>query len=353
MTFSSQIPGTTGGCPNRRSSGPAGRGVGIRAGGGLVQAAGVLVFGGLGILVWRALALAGAGASNRPGYSAVANEPARQLVNSRLGSSLAVLALALVLGALVGYAAAGLRTVLSSNPGRVAGGVGWLLGALWTPPVPLAMTVASLAVVGAAGVAGAGRMAILTLALGSAVAVLVAVTVGERWQRRAWLAGGLAGVGAIGRGLAVSTGALLVLEPLVNQPGVGNLVAQSLRNRDVNTVAAAATTLLVVALFGQLVGSLAGAFGDCLDVPEPPATPERSGLRTVLGVAALATLVVPVLALAGSLLTGSTTMFDLEHVGTGRYRWRISSVRTRWAAMCWRACWWVFEVPGWFPLAAS
>ncbi|GAA1714412.1 hypothetical protein GCM10009765_74270 [Fodinicola feengrottensis] len=283
----------------------------------------MLVLGGLGVLVWRALALAAAPATVRgggtpsPGYSIVSHEPVQQLVNSRLGASLLVLALALVVGALVGYGVAGLRTVLPSPAGRVAGGVGWLLGVLWTPPVPLAMTFASLVVAGAAGAAGAGRMAILALGLGSAVAVLVAVTVGERWRRRAWLAGALAGVGAVGQGLAASAGALVVLEPLVSQPGVGNLLVQSLVRLDVTAVAAAATTLLVVALMGQLVGALAGAFGDWLDVPEPSSTPEGSVLGTVLGVAALVTLVAPVLALAGSLLTGSTTMFDEQHAGMG------------------------------------
>ncbi|WP_163569622.1 hypothetical protein [Fodinicola feengrottensis] len=218
----------------------------------------------MGVLVWRALALAAAPATVRgggtpsPGYSIVSHEPVQQLVNSRLGASLLVLALALVVGALVGYGVAGLRTVLPSPAGRVAGGVGWLLGVLWTPPVPLAMTFASLVVAGAAGAAGAGRMAILALGLGSAVAVLVAVTVGERWRRRAWLAGALAGVGAVGQGLAASAGALVVLEPLVSQPGVGNLLVQSLVRLDVTAVAAAATTLLVVALMGQLVGRAGG-----------------------------------------------------------------------------------------------
>jgi ABC-type dipeptide/oligopeptide/nickel transport system permease subunit len=179
------------------------------------------------------------------------------------------------------------------------------------------MAIALLAVTGTAGLVGAGRTATLTLVLGSAVAVLVAVAVGERWRRRAWLAGGLAGVGAAGQGLAVITGALLVGEPLVSQPGVGDLLIRSLTTHDGNVVAAAATTLLIFALVGQLVGALAGTFSDRLDAPASPAEPERSGVLTTFRVAAAATLILPLLALAGSLLAGSTTNFDLEHVSMG------------------------------------
>src|SRR5262249_22015120 len=146
------------------------------------------------------------------GWSLAYNEPAQRVVGQRLGDSLGVLALALLLGALAGFGAAGLRVVLAwahADVGRAGGGVGWLTGMLWTPPVPVALTVMVLAIFHTGG-SGEGRTWVLTLALGGVVAVLVAVAAGARWQRGAWLAGGLAGVASAGRALAAATGALVV-----------------------------------------------------------------------------------------------------------------------------------------------
>jgi peptide/nickel transport system permease protein len=285
---------------------------------GLTRAGLVLVAGGLGLLVWPALILAGMPATYRghavpAGWSLVYNEPAQQLVAQRLGDSLGVLALALLLGAVIGFGTAGLRVVLAwahADLGRAGGGVGWLTGMLWTPPVPLALTVLVLAIFFTSG-GGAAWFWVLTLGLTGVVAVLVAVAAGERWRRGAWLAGGLAGVASAGRALAAATGALVVGEVLVGRPGLGSLLGNALLQEDRNVVAAATTVLLAIALAGQVVGALAGAFTDFLDAAPAPAVPDRSSLATAQMVAALATLVIPAMVVAGSLLARSPTTIDM------------------------------------------
>jgi peptide/nickel transport system permease protein len=157
---------------------------------------------------------------------------------------------------------------------------------------------------------GEGSTWELTLALGGVVAVLVAVAASERWQRGAWLAGGLAGVAAAGRALAAATGALVVLEVLAGRPGVGSLLALAMEDRDPYLVVAATTVLLTVALAGQVVGALAGALADFLDAAPVPAVPDRSRVVRAQGVAWLATLVIPALFVAGSLLVTSPTAID-------------------------------------------
>ncbi|WP_163508837.1 hypothetical protein [Fodinicola acaciae] len=289
---------------------------------GIVRTAGVLVVGGIGVAIWRALAAAGPtasvrGGSAQPGYSVVNGVPALQLVTERLGSSLGTLAIALLLGAVIGFGAAGLRTMLPSDAGRAGGAVGWLIGTLWTPPAPVALPIILLASSAGAGLAGAGRAVVVALALAGVVAVLVAVAAGEPWQRRSWLPGWLAGVGAAGRALAALTGALVIVEPLVSQPGIGQLLVRSLVGQDGAVVAAAVTTLLLFALVGQLLGAVAGTLAEWLDQPAPTAVAERSILRTVLSIAAPVTLAVPLLALVGSLFAGSGTSLDISQSAAG------------------------------------
>jgi peptide/nickel transport system permease protein len=303
--------------PPAAPAGTAGRSALVR---GLTRAGLVLVVGGLGILVWRAViqTLMSTGAANRlglrppPGRSLVTNQPALRLVGEVLGDSLGVLALALLLGVLAGFAAAGLRCALErANPnlGRAGGGLGWFIGLLWTPPVPVVLIVAALAVV--LGAAGGGRDLVLILALAGMVAALVALAPGERWQRGAWLAGGLAGIASAGRALAASAGALVVGEVLVARPGVGGLLARGLITVDREVVVAATTVLLAVALVGLVVGALAGAFADFVDPVPVQAGPDRSRPATWQTVAALATVVIPALVVAGSLVAGSPTTIDV------------------------------------------
>lgn len=345
---------------------------------GLTRAGIVLVLGGLGVLVWRLLVLAGLpttyrGRSVPAGMSLAYGESALRLVDDRLGASLETLLLALVLGAVVGFGAAALRAATTPAPGtatrplgppsgipgqpvgaaqgapvassssdgvgQVVGGVGWLVGLLWTPPVPVALAVVVLAVM-VPGSGGAARSTVPVVALGGVVALLVGVAASERWRRRAWLAGVVGGAAAVGRSLAAITGALVVAELVSGRPGVGGLLAQALVTQDRYVVADAATALLLIALVGQLVGAVAGSWLDRLDpTPDPafdpathpapnlaapgqprppsPVAGERSVLGTVLRVGALATLVVPVLLLAGSLFAGNTNRFDLAHPMAG------------------------------------
>ncbi len=278
---------------------------------GLVRAGLVLILGAAGALIWRALISSGTSANpagkNLPpvlqqrlrqipsGWSLVYNEPVSRLVNDRLGNTLGVLALAMLLGVVAGFGAAGLSVVI----GRVAG----LVGLLWSAPVPAALTVLTVAALSGA------RHALLTLAfaLGGVVAIMIARGAGERWRRRKWAAGAVAGLAAAGQGLAVATAALVVGEALTNRPGVGSLVVQGLAHSDGHVVLGAMTVLLAIALGGQAAGALAGALADYLD-PGAPA-PERSTASLLL----LVTLAIPVLVVAGSLLAGGTNAYNAAH----------------------------------------
>lgn len=293
---------------------------------GLTRAGVVLVFGVVGVLVWRAVLLAGLpdtitgknvtaaqAARHLPaGMSVLLNRPALQVVDDRLGTTLGTLTLALLIGVVVGFGVAALRAVAGppdSGGGRLVGAVGWLVGALWTPPVPLALT--SLVVVVVKPRSLDASATLLVMMLGGVVALLVAAAVAERWRRRAWLVGVAAGLSALGRSLAVLAGALVVGENLVSRPGVGTLLIQSMIQLDPYVVADAATVFLVVALIGQVVAALAGVWLDHLEPVAPPVAPPG------LGIAALASLVLPVLFLVGSLAAGSTTRYDLRHVMAG------------------------------------
>jgi peptide/nickel transport system permease protein len=300
---------------------------------GLTRAGVVLVFGGAGVFVWRAVLLAGLPSTPRArglpanlakvpaGLSVVYNEPAMRVVDQRLGTTVGSLALALVVGLVVGLGLAALRAVVGpaeSGAGPAVGALGWLVGALWTPPVPIAIGTVVLAVT--LPKSGTGRTAILVVMLGGVVALLVASAVGTRWRRRAWVPGIAAGVVALGRSLAVLAGALVVGELLTARPGVGALLASALVNQDRYVIADSCTTLLVIALIGQLLAALANVWLAHADRPAPQSQTQgagRSVVGTALGIVALATLAVPVLVFLGSLLAGNTNRFDLAHVAQG------------------------------------
>lgn len=295
---------------------------------GLVRAGLVLVAGALGVLAWRAMIRAGMPAATLksltpalkqalsrvpPDWSVVANEPVSKLIGQRLATSLDVLAFALPPGVLAGFGASGLRVALGraqAGMGLVGGGVGRFVGVLWTPPVPVALTVLILATV-SGGTRGSGW--VLGLAIGGAAAGVVAAAVTERWQRRAWAAGWSAGAAAAGRALAVATGILVVGEAMLARPGVGALLVTSYVNGDGNVVAGVTTLLLGIALAGQVVAALFTALADYLDRAPAQAVPGRAGPATGLLVAALATLAVPVLVVAGSLVAGHAMTFDVTH----------------------------------------
>jgi ABC-type dipeptide/oligopeptide/nickel transport system permease subunit len=301
---------------------------------GLTRAGVVLVLGGAGVFVWRAVLLAGLPSTLRArglpanlakvpaGLSVVYNEPAMRVVDQRLGTTVGSLALALVVGLVVGLGLAALRAVVGpaeSGAGPAVGALGWLVGALWTPPVPIAIGTVVLAVT--LPKSGTGRAAILVVMLGGVVALLVASAVGARWRRRAWVPGIAAGVVALGRSLAVLAGALVVGELLTARPGVGALLVSALVNQDRYVIADCCTTLLVIALIGQLLAALANVWLAHADRPAPQSQSQvragRSVVGTALGIVALATLAVPVLVFLGSLLAGNTNRFDLAHVAQG------------------------------------
>src|SRR5262249_14513999 len=80
-------------------------------------------------------------------------------------------------------------------------------GALWTPPVPVALTVVVLAIFFAAG-SGKAPTWVLTLGLGGVGALLGAGASGGRGRGGAGVAGGVGGVGCAGRGGAGGPGGL-------------------------------------------------------------------------------------------------------------------------------------------------
>lgn len=284
--------------------------------GGLTQAGLVLIGGLLGVFLWRGLIQAGIPLPSRlpPGRSLLFNADAGQLVSSRLGTSLTPLLVALVLGLLVGLAMAAVRTALtlaSEDSGHVAGGIGWLAGMLWTAPAPVALTVLLvLLAIRSPGNLAQLRGLLATLAMAGVAAALVAVSTGERWRRHRWAAGTVAGVGAACRAAAAAAGMLLVVEVLLGSPGLGSVAVQAISQHDTSVVVAAVTPLLVIALIGQLLGSLAVTAADYLD--DPPATEgPRSSLGTLFTVVAVGTLAIPVIVLLASAFASTPSTGNL------------------------------------------
>lgn len=320
---------------------------------GLTRVGIVLVFGGAGVLLWRVV-LAGMPSTYDGGRTLTVPAQDDHDLAGALGTTLGSVALALVVGVVVGLGLAGLRAVLGSaesgaseagtsesgsprfGAGRVVGALGWLVGALWTPPVPVA--IGGVVLLAVFPMTEGGWTAILVVMLGGVVALLVASAVGERWRRRAWLPGAAAGAVAVGRSLTVLAGAVGVVELVARQDGIGVLLHNALGSRDPYLVTRCCTVFLVIALVGQVLAALAGVWLDRVEPaappPRPPATPARlpatpagppfaapgappvraalgrSVSGTVLGIGALTTLVLPVLVFLGSLLAANT-----HHVG--------------------------------------
>lgn len=283
-------------------------------GGGILRATLVLALGAGGILLLQILVHLGLPVPARvpPGRSPAVGEDTGALLRA-MGTSLVPLLVGCVLGLFVGLGLAWMRTALTNTDrdgGRLVGGLGWVAGMLWTAPAPAALTALILAAVPSARLGGP----LVTLAALGLVATLVSVSAGARWRRHRWGAGWWAGVGAAGRAGAAAAGALIVVEPLTNSPGLGYLVAQAIDEADAGVLAAALTTLLLIALAGQLLGAIAMTVADHLDGNSPPTPPASASLDTALRVLALATLAFPVLLLAASAFARDTTLDNIAQV---------------------------------------
>jgi len=282
----------------------------------------VVVLGTVGVFGWRAMVKAEMappiGKNVSPAvlkalkhlpttFSYITNQPVADLVNDRLGTTVGELAIGLVLGLLAGYGVAGLRIPL----GRVGGGIGRVVGILWTAPLPIMFMMLVLAATSSRS--GLGWLLDLTIA--AVTAILVASAVAERWARGAWTAGWTAGVSALGHALAMATGIVVIGETLLNRPGLGALLIRSYMSSDNNVVLAVVTALLAFALAGAAVAALFGALADFLDRSDR--APAQTRPNVVLLILALATLAIPVLVVLGSLVVKNPVTFDVRHAQAG------------------------------------
>jgi peptide/nickel transport system permease protein len=223
-------------------------------------------------------------------------------------------------------------TSLAAAVGLLAGAVGAAAGAI-EPDRPLAATALRAASWLARAPVAALPPAVLALLLGLRLgsgqasapveamlavaglpAVLVAAAASEQVGRGAWLAGAAAGLAALGRGLVVAAGALVVVEPIVGAPGLGAVAGAELAGG--GGFGPAMRALLLVTLAGALAAALGDALtarwappGDDGEAGEPPA---RAGLW--LGVAAMT---VPAALLVAALLApGDATRVDFAALAT-------------------------------------
>jgi peptide/nickel transport system permease protein len=254
----------------------------------------------IALVAWQSLAA-------RPTF------PARPLpfspdVGSALGTSLGPLVLALIVGAAAGLAVAvagALADRLERDEPRV-GALLKLIGRLaalpWLAISPFAFA-AWWAV--AFGIGAGSTAALEVVVIGGLVATLVAGAVYDPLRQGDGAGTALAALGAVGRGLLVGTGALVLIEGVSNRPGLGRLLIESVFVRLTGGPLVAA--LLIIGLLGSLL-ALAGsvtARARAVD-DEPPA--RRWWLVTTL-----ATLAVPVLVLLVSFAVASdaTPHFDI------------------------------------------
>jgi peptide/nickel transport system permease protein len=242
--------------------------------------------------------------------------PARPLpfspdVGAALGTSLGPLVLALVLGAAAGVAigvAGALADRLEVDEPWAGAGLklaGRLVELPWLAISPFVF--AAWWVI-AFGIGAGAAAALEVVVIGGLVATLVAAAAYDPLRQGDGAGAALAALGAVGRGLLVGTGALVLIEGVSNRAGLGRLLIESVLVRFPG--GPLVTALLVIGLLGSLL-SLGGTLTTRPRVGREAADEPPAQRWWVL--ATLATLALPVLVLLVSFAVArdATPHFDI------------------------------------------